>query len=155
MTSGSRALSAETFQAMSPGGGSVNGFRLPRHVIHQEILTERVWSREVSLTPAHLRDLLHELNQSIVRDQHEGVDQHARALALRDFLESLADDKRIKPERVLVNSPIFKRQRRWLTVGDHHDLLHVLALALQNPLGHPQAFTGIGIVRSHLHASQL
>jgi hypothetical protein len=41
---------------------SVNGPSLPRHVIHQQILAEGMWSGEVSLAAAHLCDFLHELD---------------------------------------------------------------------------------------------
>src|ERR1700737_3594212 len=56
----------------------VNRLRLARHVIHQQILAERVGSREVGLAAAHLSYFLNELHQSVVRRQHEGVNQHAR-----------------------------------------------------------------------------
>jgi len=60
----------------------VNRLRLPRHVIHQQILPERVGRRKVGLATAHLGYLLDELHQAIVRRQHERIDQHARAFAL-------------------------------------------------------------------------
>jgi hypothetical protein len=41
---------------------SVDGSGLPRHVIHQQILSQRVWSGEVSLAAAHLCDFLHKLD---------------------------------------------------------------------------------------------
>src|ERR1035441_6120964 len=40
-------------------------------------------------------------------------------------------------------------------VGDHHDLLHVFALALQDALRHAEALARIGVVRSDLDARQL
>src|SRR5690348_14187694 len=85
----------------------MNRFGLPRHVVHQQVLPKRVGSREVSLAAAHLGYFLDELDEAILRCQHEGIDQHARALALRNFLECLADDERIQSERILVNASIF------------------------------------------------
>src|SRR5258708_23610743 len=49
------------------------------------------WRREVGLTAAHLRYLLDKLHQSIIRRQHEGIDQHTRPFTLRNFFERLAD----------------------------------------------------------------
>ena len=40
----------------------VDRLRLPRHVIHQQILPERVGRGEVGFAAAHLRDFLHELH---------------------------------------------------------------------------------------------
>ncbi len=40
-------------------------------------------------------------------------------------------------------------------VGDHDDLLHVLALALQNALRHAQALARVRVVRADLHPRQL
>jgi hypothetical protein len=60
----------------------VDRFRLPRHVIHQQILAQRIRRGEVSLPAAHLRDFLNELNQAVVRGEHKSVDHHAGALAL-------------------------------------------------------------------------
>src|SRR5580698_4332569 len=59
----------------------VNRLFLPRHVIHQQILAERVWSGEVGFASTHLRYFLDELDEAVIRCQHEGVDQDAGALA--------------------------------------------------------------------------
>src|SRR3954466_13505934 len=60
---------------------SVDGFRLARHVIHQQILAKRVWGCEVRLASTDLRDFLHELNQPKVRSKHERVNHHSAAFA--------------------------------------------------------------------------
>ena len=44
----------------------MDGFRLPRHVIHQEILAERVWSSEIGFAAAHLSHFLDKLNQAVI-----------------------------------------------------------------------------------------
>ena len=89
----------------------MNGLRLARHVIHQQILAERVGSGEVGFAAAHLRNLLHELHQAVIGSQHEGIDQDAGAFALRDFFERLADHQRIETEGILVDPAIFERER--------------------------------------------
>src|SRR5271155_1662325 len=98
--------------------------RLPRHVIHQQILPERIRRCEVCLAPAHLRHFLDELHQPVIRCQHESINQHPRAFALRNFFERLTDDQRIKPESVLIDASVFECQCRRLAVCDHDDLLH-------------------------------
>src|SRR5580704_7883518 len=47
--------------AGAPRAALVDGLGLSRHVIHQQILAERVWGREVGLAAAHFGDFLHEL----------------------------------------------------------------------------------------------
>jgi hypothetical protein len=133
----------------------VNRLRLPRHVVHQQILAERVGRRKVGFAPAHLRHFLDELHQPIVRRQHEGIDQHARPFALRNFFKRLADHQRIEAERVLVNAPVLKGECGGLAVGDHDDLLHILALALQDALCHTQALARVRVVRPDFYPCQL
>src|SRR6266568_106250 len=113
---------------------SVHGFRLAAHVIHQQILSQRVRRSEVRLAPAHLCHLLHKLHQPAIRSKHERVDQHTGALALRNFLQRLAHHHGVQSKGVLVNPAIGQRHRRRLAIGDHDDLLHVLALSLQDAL---------------------
>ena len=57
----------------------------------------------------------------------------------RDLRQRLADDDRIEAKGVLVDAPVGLGQGRRLAVGDHHDLLHVLALPLQDAPGEAQA----------------
>ena len=76
-------------------------------------------------------------------------------LAARDLFERLADDQRIEAEGVLVDAAVGQGERRGLAVGDHHDLLHVFALALQNALRHAQALARVGVVRPDLDAGEL
>ena len=61
---------------------SMDGLGFPRHVIHQQILAQRVGRGEVGFAAAHFRDFLYELHQPIIGSEHERVDQHAGALAL-------------------------------------------------------------------------
>src|SRR5450759_5208691 len=49
----------------------VNRLGLPRHVIHRQMLPERVWRREAGLAPAHLRHFLNKLHQPDIRGQHK------------------------------------------------------------------------------------
>ena len=65
----------------SLGPGLVDGPRLSRHIVHEEILAERVRCGEVGLAAAHLGDLLHELNQAKVGSEHKGIDHYAGAFA--------------------------------------------------------------------------
>ena len=75
--------------------------------------------------------------------------------ALGHFFERLRDHQRIEAEGVLVDAAVFERQRRWLAVGDHDDLAHVLLLLRENALRQAQAFARVGVVRADLHARQL
>src|SRR5437764_358246 len=50
-------------KAPSRPADSVNGLHLPRHVIHQHVLTQPLRRSEVGFAAAHLRNLLHELHQ--------------------------------------------------------------------------------------------
>jgi len=63
------AQTGEEFGALAPEGRScesMDSLRLPRHVIHQQVLPQRVRRREVGLSAAHLRDFLYELHQAII-----------------------------------------------------------------------------------------
>jgi hypothetical protein len=62
------------FLASASWNVSVNRFSLPRHVIHQQILPERVGGGEVGFAAAHFAHFLHELHQAIIRREHEGID---------------------------------------------------------------------------------
>jgi len=63
-------------------GDLVDRLGFAGHIVHQQILAERIWGGEIRLSAAHLRNLLDKLNQAIVAGQHEGVDENSRALAL-------------------------------------------------------------------------
>ncbi len=52
----------------------VDRLGLPRHVIHQQVLPQRVGRGEVGFAAAHLGDFLDELHQAIIGREHEGVD---------------------------------------------------------------------------------
>ena len=73
-------------------------------------MAEGVGRGEVGFAAAHFRDLLHELHQTIVGGEHEGVDQNSRALALGDFLQRLTHHQRIEAEGVLVDAAVFEGQ---------------------------------------------
>src|SRR5438270_274104 len=60
--------------------GLVNRARLPVHVVHQQVLTERVRGREIGLPAADLRHLLDEVHQSVIARQHKRVDQNSLLL---------------------------------------------------------------------------
>jgi hypothetical protein len=64
-----------------------------------------------------------------------------------DFFQRLADHEGIEAVGVLVDAAIGQGKRRGLAVGDHHDLLHVFALAGEHTLRHAQAFARIGVAR--------
>ena len=89
----------------------MNLARFARHVVHEEVLTEGVWRREIGFASAHFGDFLDEVDKAVVTGEHEGVDQNAGALAFVDFFESLADNERIEPEGVFVNATVFQSER--------------------------------------------
>src|SRR5882672_12291261 len=60
----------------------MNRLRLLVHVVHQDVLPERVRRREVRLALADVGDAAHEAHQIVVAGEHEGVD-HDPALAAR------------------------------------------------------------------------
>jgi hypothetical protein len=133
----------------------VDRLDLARHVIHQQILAEGVRGGEVGFAAAHLRDFLHELNQTVVGGKHEGIDHDSGALALGNFLQGFADDKWVEAEGIFVDASVFEGEGGWFAVGDHDDLLHVFSLTLQHALGEAQAFAGVGVVGADFHASEL
>src|SRR5215467_3597868 len=81
-------------------GHSVDGFRLPRHVVHEKVLAQRIGCCEIGLATAHLRHLLHEVHQTIIGSQHKGVDQDASTFALRYFFQRLTHYQRVETEGV-------------------------------------------------------
>src|SRR6266850_1439643 len=133
---------------------SVDLFGFAGHVVHEEILAEGVGRGEVGFAAAHLGDLLDELDKGIVAGEHEGVDHDAGALALVDFLESLADNEGIEAEGVFVDAAVLQRESGRFSVGDHDDLAHIFFLAKQNALGHSKAFARVGVIRADLNASE-
>ena len=76
-------------------------------------------------------------------------------LQRRDFFQRFAHDQRIESEGVAVNAPVLKRERGGLAVGNHDDLLHVLALRFEDALRHAQALARIGVMRADFDARQL
>ena len=129
--------------------------RLAVHVVHQQILAQRVGRGEIRLAAADLGHLLHEIHQAVIAGQHEGIDQDPLLLAAVHFFQRAADHQRVEAEGVLVHAAVFQRQAARLAVGDHDDLPHVLALLAEQPLRQNQAVARVGVVRAHLHARQL
>src|SRR5579885_68207 len=118
-----------------PADGKVTRVYLPClavHVVYQKRLPQRAGPCEVCLAAADFRHLLHKLDQGIIARQHERVDQNTGATAACHFFERPRDDQRIEPEGIPVDAPVLERQGRRLAVGNHDDLAHVLALALQD-----------------------
>src|SRR2546425_2016805 len=67
--------------------------RLPPHEVHQDELPQRHRIREVRLPPADGAHFLHELDQTPVAGEHEGIDQDSRATRSEEHtseLQSLA-----------------------------------------------------------------
>ena len=62
-----------------------------------------------------------------------------------------ADHARVEAEGVAVDPAVRLREGGGLAVRDHHDLLHVLALAGQDALGEAQALARVRVVRPHAH----
>src|SRR5271154_2728201 len=119
---------------------------LAADVIHQQILSESVGRREISLAAAKLRHLLHEMDEAIIARQHESIDQDPCAFALRHFLERLRHHERVEAESILVDAAILESKRRGLAVGDHHDLPHVFLLARKNALRKAKPLSRVGVV---------
>ena len=133
----------------------MHGLHPARHEVHEQVVAQRLGCREVSLAAAHGAYLLHELHQGEVVGQHEGVDHDAGSLASRDLFERLLDHQRVEAKGILVDATVGQRERRWLAVGDHHDLLHVLVLLGENALRQAQAVAGVGVVRAYFDAREL
>jgi hypothetical protein len=64
--------------------------RLAVHVVHQEVLAQRIGRSEVSLAAAQFRHLLDEVDQPVIAGQDEGVAQDALALAAAHPFERAA-----------------------------------------------------------------
>jgi len=125
------------------------------HEIHEEIVAESLGGGEVGFTAAHGGHFLHELDELEIVGEHEGVDHDAGAFAAADFFESFLDDDGIEAEGVLVDAAVFQGEGGGLAVGDHDDLFHVLAAALEDALGYAEAFAGVGVVRADFDAREL
>ena len=52
----------------------MNRPRLTIHVIHKQIVTKRIGSREIRFAGTHFGYLLHKLNKSVIASKHEGID---------------------------------------------------------------------------------
>ncbi len=93
--------------------------------------------------------------KTVIAGQHERVDQNALLAAAVYFFERLANYQRIEPERIAVHAAVLQSQRARLAVGDHHDLAHVFAFALQQALRKDQTVASVRVVRSDLDAREL
>ena len=133
----------------------MDSFHSAGHEVHQEIVTEILWSGEVGFATAHCADLLDELHEREVAGEHEGVDHDVGAFAAGDFFEGLGDDEWVEAEGVLVDAAIGEGEGRRFAVGDHDDLLHVFILARENSLSHAEALASVGVVRADLDAGEL
>src|SRR2546425_6081565 len=137
------------------GLDSMNRLRFLVHVVHQDVLAERIRGREIRLAFADLGDTADEAYEIVVAGQHEGVDHDPAFPARRHFRARFGDDERVEAEGVLVNAAIRLRQRRRLAVGDHDDLPHVFPLAIENPAGEPEAFASVRVVGADADAAEL
>src|SRR5204863_5052423 len=137
------------------GLGSMNRLRFLVHVVHQDVLAERIRGRKIRLAFADLGDTADEAYEIVVAGQHESVDHDPAFPARRHFRARFGDDERVEAEGVLVNAAIRLSQRRRLAVGDHDDLAHVFALAIENPAGEPEAFTRVRVVGADADAAEL
>ena len=133
----------------------MDSFHSAGHEVHQEIVTEILWSGEVGFATAHRADLLDELHEREVAGEHEGVDHDVGAFAAGDFFEGLGDDEWVEAEGVLVDAAIGEGEGRRFAVGDHDDLLHVFILARENALCHAETFAGVRVVGAYFDAGEL
>ena len=88
----------------------MNGSRLPVHVIHEQILAERMRRGEVCLAPANLSHLLDETNQIVISRQHERVDENPLLPSTAHLFQSAADHQRIEAKPVPIDISIVQRQ---------------------------------------------
>ena len=84
-------------------------FGFAGHVVHEEILAERVGCGEIGFAAAHFGDFLDEVDEAVVAGEHEGVDEDSGALALIYFFQGLADYERVEAEGIFVNAAVFER----------------------------------------------
>src|SRR3954454_22062063 len=61
------------------------------HVVHQKVLAERIWRREIRLSAANLRHFLDEIHETVICGEHEGIDENSLLLAAVHFFEGLTD----------------------------------------------------------------
>src|ERR1051325_8694253 len=133
--------------------------------INQDKLGQVARVSEISLAIGHGAHLFYKIDQVVVAGQHEGVD-HDTGLATRlYFLEGLRHNERIAAHRVLIKAPRLIRRagffnsrtgetlhetRGRLAVGNHHDLLHLLALRLEQSARETQTFRGVRVIWTNL-----
>src|SRR6266568_7438099 len=86
---------------------SVDFLHFVAHVVHQDVLAERARRREVSLSPAYLRDFSHERDQIVIPGQHEGVDEDVGAPALAYLFEGEPNHVGIQTESIAVDRSIW------------------------------------------------
>jgi hypothetical protein len=125
------------------------------HEVHEEVVAEGLWGSKVSLTATHGGHFLYELDELEIIGEHEGVDHDAGALAAGDLFEGFGDDEGIEAKGVFIYAAVFHGEGRGFAVGDHNDLLHVLAGAAEDTLGDAEAFAGIGVVGADFDAGEL
>src|SRR5262249_21076947 len=109
----------------------------------------------VGLPLADIRHAPDEADEIVIARQHKRVDHDAALAARGDLGAGLGDDERVEAERVLVNAAVGLRQRGRLAVGDHNDLAHVLALAVEDAPRQAQALARVRVVRPDPHAAEL
>src|SRR5262245_18969873 len=113
----------------------------------------------------HGAHLFYKVDQVVVASQHESVDHYIGFATRLYFLKSLGHNERIAAHRVLIKSPRWIRPgglpnsrtgetldktRRRLAVGNHHNLLHLLALRLEQTTRETQTFGGISVIWTNL-----
>ncbi len=86
----------------------------------------------------------------MISSEHEGVDDDSAAPAVRHLVQRTRDHIAIESHRVLVDAAIGQGQRARLSIGNHHDLPHVLFLVHQYAARQLQSFGRVGVVRSNL-----
>ena len=110
---------------------------------------------EVGFAAAHRGHFLDELYELEFVREHEGVDHDASAFAAADFFERLGDHDGVEAEGVFVDASVVESEGGGFAVGDHDDLLHVLATAAQDALGYTKAFAGVGVMGADFDAREL
>src|SRR5579885_265966 len=173
-----KARAARDFDDAVEGERSAltNAALLALEEINQDELRQVAGRGEVGFTLSHRRHLLDELDEVVVRGEHEGVNHDARLAARLNLAQRRLHHDGVAAHRVLVEpaAPVklavaprgggarardlllrVEEAGGRLAVRHHHDLLHLLALRLKDSARELQTFRGVRVVRADLRRRQL
>src|SRR5919198_3225801 len=123
-----------------------NSFGLLSQVVDQDVIAEALRVGEKRATAVDAGDVVDEAHEPVAPLEHEGVDPQALAGTAAYLEQRLLQRARrwwIRKDRLRVaRLPV----RRWLAVGDHHDLSRPAFVARQQLAGVHQAVLEVGSV---------